>query len=289
MANIEEEHFDESIIFEEGRDPHITQRPITRDIRSYLQTRKVPVVKYAPDGKLQRRFDMATLIFLSRCNLPFNLVDSPGFAEYINLLDPRMNIKGRQTIKSRLNLAYENVKKNFNKHLQKDFPHQEGICLTTDGWTSRSYDPYQGFTVHYVDKDFVMQKFMLDMQLFEGSHTGQQVANLIDKCVDNLRELDLSVDAEVAVVTDSAPNMLKATRISKRTTAPVECFAHKIHKSLEHAGKLPSVVEVFESVKALTSFLHKSTLAYQSVKRACEFLTSEYFSLKAMQFEVKLS
>lgn len=271
-----DDELEEQILAEDGKGTPISRRPITNDIRYYLANSQRPTKPFNPDGRIQARFDMSCMVYLARTNSPFSTVDHPAFEEFVQGIDPRLTVKKRKAIKDRLDLCYENVHREFQKKLATDFPHLDGVCLTVDGWTSRSYEPYLGFTLHYIDKDFVMKKYMLDLQFFEGSHTGQQLANQMDKAVDSLHALGLDPMAQVAIVTDSAANMISATTKSSKCDLPLQCFAHKLHKSIENASKLPCVVEAFDTVRALTTLLHKSTLIYQKLKQACEEVNSKF-------------
>ena len=71
----------------------------------------------------------------------------------------------------------------------------------TDGWTSRANEPYQALTLHYITKSFELERFVVDCKSFQGRHTAQQVANLLDTMI--LSIPGLKDETKKVVVTDS--------------------------------------------------------------------------------------
>jgi hypothetical protein len=53
--------------------------------------------KYDPEGAVQQQYDQALVELLSCNMLSFNLVDSPEFHKFVNLLDKNINLKSRYT------------------------------------------------------------------------------------------------------------------------------------------------------------------------------------------------
>jgi hypothetical protein len=54
------------------------KRPINRDIREAFGWAQVPT-KYGASNPNQLRWDIEIMRFLAACDLPFSLVDHPGF------------------------------------------------------------------------------------------------------------------------------------------------------------------------------------------------------------------
>jgi hypothetical protein len=55
-------------------------RPITKDIGEYFGWDKKPV-KYSSTSSQQLRWDLELMKLLATCNLPYSLVDMPGFKQ----------------------------------------------------------------------------------------------------------------------------------------------------------------------------------------------------------------
>jgi hypothetical protein len=78
-------------------------------------------------------------------------------------------------------LLYANCKAAVDKELAIQLPQCKGVSFTADYWTSRSCDPYLGMTLHFITPEFEMKKLMVACKSAEGRHTGQNIANHIDK------------------------------------------------------------------------------------------------------------
>jgi hypothetical protein len=64
------------------------------------------------------------------------------------------------------------------------------ISLTADFWTSLKMKSFMAITIHFIDKDWKLQHFVLDIFEFKGSHTGEIIA---DKIYDFLKNLILKL------------------------------------------------------------------------------------------------
>ena len=107
------------------------------------------------------------LIF--RNNIPFSLVDTEAFRDFVGYLDPRLIFKSATTF-SRYNLPlwYENVKAAVECILIEELPQCSGIAISIDIWTSRNNDPYQSMPLHYINKSWQLMQFVLNAQYFTG-------------------------------------------------------------------------------------------------------------------------
>ena len=47
---------------------------------------------------------------------------------------------------------------------------------TTDMWSSRTMEPYLGFTVHFIDADWKLQSRHLETMFFPPDHTAENLA-----------------------------------------------------------------------------------------------------------------
>jgi hypothetical protein len=83
--------------------------------------------------------------------------------------------------RNKVPLLYANCKAAVDKELAIQLPQCKGVSFTADYWTSRSCDPYLGMTLHFITPEFEMKKLMVACKSAEGRHTGQNIANHIDK------------------------------------------------------------------------------------------------------------
>ena len=78
------------------------------------------------------------------------------------------------------------------------------VSLTTDVWTSITNQAYLGVTIHYIDDEWNMQHFLLDLIHFEHHHTGvrtkEKLLQLIDEMNLNGKILSLTTDNDATIV-----------------------------------------------------------------------------------------
>jgi len=68
-------------------------------------------------------------------------------------------IKSSSTMRKRTcPRLFNSVKAVVDSVLEEELPKTDGFAVTTDHWTSRAYDGYQSMTLHYINKDFELQK-----------------------------------------------------------------------------------------------------------------------------------
>ncbi|XP_021702767.1 zinc finger BED domain-containing protein 1-like [Aedes aegypti] len=241
---------------------------INQNIRDALSQCKVPA-KYAQNSQAQLKADMDITIFLVTTNQPFSLVEEPGFKRFVESMDPRIIVKNKSTYtRSKCPQLLENVKQAVEKILQNDLPFCDGIAFTSDTWTSRSNDPFQSLTLHYVSKEFELKKFTVDCKSFRGRHTSEAIAKLCDEMINSIPGINSS--AMKYATTDSGANMLKAMSIANEITDNLKCFDHILNTCVTKALEQNSLREVVGQCKNLATLTHRSSLSQQKIQRSCD-------------------
>ncbi|KAL3071183.1 hypothetical protein niasHS_015557 [Heterodera schachtii] len=83
--------------------------------------------------------------------------------------------------------------------------------ITSDGWQQPTKSPsLQSVTVHSVDENFVRSDFVLNVAPLYEAHTGENLAEHIEKC---LIKNGFPMEKLVMMVRDDAKNMIKTCRI----------------------------------------------------------------------------
>ncbi|CAG8506271.1 4589_t:CDS:2 [Ambispora leptoticha] len=78
--------------------------------------------------------------------------------------------------------------------------------ITTDMWASIKMESFITIPIHFVDKDWYLRHFTLEVTKFQGSHTGTAICNYIMK---TLEEFDLTQKI-AAITTDNGSNIISA-------------------------------------------------------------------------------
>jgi len=90
--------------------------------------------------------------YFIKSELPFRHVESDGFRELINGIEPRFKVPCRITLQKNCLKLYEEEKLRLSAFLSKR------VCITTDTWTSLQNINYMCVTVSFIDSNWAMHK-----------------------------------------------------------------------------------------------------------------------------------
>jgi len=82
------------------------------------------------------------------------------------------------------------------------------IAMTSDGRTSHANKSYLSLTVHYIDKEWILQNPLLETRHSPQSHTGENLATELE---DMLKAWNLLVAQMSAATTDNVANRVLAS------------------------------------------------------------------------------
>ena len=154
---------------------------------------------------------------------PFKVVEGEAFRNMISNFDPNYQLPTRNTIKNFIIKSF-NERKNLVKNYIKNIPGK--VSITTDIWSSLKNESFLGITVHFIDENWMLRHFTLDIFKFEGSHTGQLIA---DKIYEILVEFGLE-SKTISMTTDNASNMVSCAKILEskfeHTFIHYQCVTH---------------------------------------------------------------
>lgn len=141
----------------------------------------------------------------------------------------------------------------------------------TDNIHHRSYNTY---TYHYIDDEWNLKSTVLKTSLMEQTHTAQ---NICDDFQRVLKEFKLQ-NKKIVLVTDSAPNMVMACRLSGHHRYP--CIAHKgnllVQKDM--LGN-PSVKEIPALIGKIREGQKKLMYRFDELRRIREIDTQNQMAL----------
>nr|XP_047126646.1 uncharacterized protein LOC105850668 [Hydra vulgaris] len=165
--------------------------------------------------------------------------------------------------------------------IEKEVSTCQQVAITTDGWTSRSQDPYMTLTLHYINSQFELKKYVLNFDNFVGRHTGYHISKALEEMIQKYPVLD-AVPKKV-IVHDAAANMKHAVSIMNKTKYESLLYAdHLLNTSLLHAtNEVQEVKECIDIATQLSSKVHRSTLACQLIEKECMLLRVNYVKIIA--------
>lgn len=237
----------------------------TSSIRSHLQNHGILLVKAKQTSldnfvkrhsqKIQLEKTQKVVEWIVLDLQPFKVVEGEAFREMVSKLDPQYQVPSRETIKNAIIKSFED-RKTVVKNFIKNIPGK--VALTTDIWSSLKSEGFLGITIHFIDENWILRHFTLDIFRFKGAHTGQAIADEIYRII---TEHELQLKA-IAITTDNGSNMVSGANILKAKLAPnifthYRCVAH-ILNLIVMAG-LNIIKNPIKKLRNLIKLLRKST------------------------------
>ncbi|CAF1106996.1 unnamed protein product [Brachionus calyciflorus] len=173
--------------------------------------------------KQKAKINKYLMNFILNNNLPFNIVESPDFQKFIDIIKPNYyELPCRQTVRNTLlNEMVDSVKLLLNTEI-KSVMFGSG---TSDVWTSNSNMAYICFTFHYVNDYLELKNRVLCLKYLNDSHSSDY---LHDSLVSIMREWNV-LNKTFAINTDSGANMKGAVAKFSNDMLKLPCAAHKLN------------------------------------------------------------
>lgn len=149
-----------------------------------------------------------------RGSLPLSIVEADWFREFM------IAANARYTLPSRSHLTGKLLPQLSEATVARVLSHIAGadqVSLTLDIWTDRRMHAFLAVTGHtYIECE--CQSLLLTFEAFRGSHTGQNIAEAIDRCIEKYKLRD----KVHYIVTDNATNMRKAFSVLEELAVDIE-------------------------------------------------------------------
>ena len=133
---------------------------------------------------------------------PFNVVENEKFIDMVNVFDSRYKVPDRHQIKEKVVDVFDKRRLNIRYDILK-IPGR--VSFIADMWTSTlSSEAYLGLTIHYIDENWTLRCFLLDIIPFKTRHTGINMASAINNVLNEFnltgKALALTTDNESAIL-----------------------------------------------------------------------------------------
>ena len=180
--------------------------------------------------------------------MSFQFVGYKGIREVFNYLCVDSTHNSRNTAKADVLKLFGKEKHKLSTLLQS-CPGR--ICLTSDLWTSIVTDGYLCLTAHFIDKDWVLQKRILNFCYMPPPHSGIALAEKIYSLLCNWKienklfsnTLDNASSNDVFVELLKSQLRLKDVLLSDSSLFHIRCCAHILNLIVQEGMK-----EIDESI-----------------------------------------
>ena len=181
---------------------------------------------YPSSSKRAQQIANALSYFIAKEMMPFNIVECPGFQKLLNRLDDRYDIPSRKYFaKTAIPALYTDTRGRIAESLKS----VEYYSITTGMWSSGKMEPYLAVTVHYVNKEWILQ---LQILFVHEDHTAE---NLVPVLQGVLESWGLPENRLACATTDNGPNIVAAMR--NLNWNRLSCFGHNLNLAITNSMK----------------------------------------------------
>ena len=230
-----------------------SQSKITDVIKPDLKTIK----KYPLKSIRRKALNRKLVRYIVKDLRPLSTVTSKAFRDFCLEMDSQYVLPSEKTLRTKL---IPQIYKEVMAEIQKDLDKSKHCSVTTDGWTSKTADKYNAFTVHYVDWDIgKLKSKILECAYFDKSGT----SNNLEEEVERINRKYKITEKVVLEVADNAPDIQKA--LDQAEVPKLGCFAHKLNL----CAKRPiDTTEAIQELKSKLSKIVRLTKVSSNAKRA---------------------
>ena len=158
--------------------------------------------------------------------LPLSFCEDEGMAALMVFMEPNYQPPVHKTVQHHLMKLYEEKR----AELMELYKGKE-VSITVDGWTNSQMVGFFSVMAHMITDDWVMKSFNVASPEIEGSHTGDNLAGIIESTIE---EWDLKC---FACVHDTAANMNCALKKTNKVECDFGCLAHILQLAIKDALK----------------------------------------------------
>ena len=135
------------------------EKKVERKEQPTIKASLEQMTKVDPQGKRQGKYDEALLELLASKFIPFDVVNSTEFKNFVGVLDKSMNFKHSSTYSRQMGEFAEDILVDVKKAVDQFC--DASAAITTDLWTSRARHSYISITLHFIDERFRLHRFTL--------------------------------------------------------------------------------------------------------------------------------
>ncbi|KAK9713585.1 hypothetical protein RND81_06G037300 [Saponaria officinalis] len=166
---------------------------------------------------------------------PFLFSEHPAFNKYVKKNQSQHKETSRKVVKSKAMAQYCNIK----QELISDFANKTcRFNITADGWDSGTDYSYVCITAHWIDRDWVLQKRIIEFAKLEFPHNATNYHNIIMNGINEygLRSKILSVTFDNATSMTAVANRLKTSLdgvFLDGSLLHIRCACHVLNLSIK--------------------------------------------------------
>ena len=163
---------------------------------------------------------------------PFSMAERSGMRKFMAKDCPRFTLPSRRTCTRGAVRKYFEQKAKLKQFFRQ---HGDGVCLTTDCWTSKKQDGYMTVTAHFIDNEWQQHKKLIAFFKVKG-HKGEDIGKNLQRVMNEWgMQKVITVIVGNASNNDTALNYLRKQMVNANTSIAsgkylhMRCAAHIVN------------------------------------------------------------
>jgi hypothetical protein len=209
--------------------------------------------------------DSALVDLIDTALLPYNIVSSPSFNNFIKVIQahPKWKAPHRAYISSQL-------QPEAHQRLMTQLSHFVESCgkvaITTDGWSGPQMRSFWSITIHGIDNDFQFQSLVGGCVPVYNRHTASEIAAKLKPTLTTLKITDANLSAIVTDEGGAAPCVVDHFE----SAISIHCAAHLLQTVQRNAFaavevKHPTLTIIYGVSTSIISSYRQSTVTRQQI------------------------
>lgn len=185
------------------------EKLIEYDTLKEVKLRSVLPIKEAPKSTTTDMItDYIIKFLIIMCSLPYRLVETVGFRQFMHLVCPKWQPINRYFVHKTMN----KLANDLNDQIKILLNNATNISLGIDLWSDRRLRSYLGVTAHFLDNNFKIYTIVLALSQFARPHTAETIFAKLNSI---LKHYNIIENKIVKISTDNGSNIAKAARFVK--------------------------------------------------------------------------
>jgi hAT family C-terminal dimerisation region/Domain of unknown function (DUF4413) len=209
---------------------------------------------------------------------PFTIVNNLSFKKFMSSVQPKYKLPSRNTLKEMIMKKFETVQTEVLNYLQLS---TSKVSLTIDMWTSISALGILAITIHYINENWQLEHFVLDVSYVPSPHDASTIKSAVLKITDKLN----ITSRLIGITTDNEVKMLSAVRkIKENLELPnfqhYRCTAHVLNLVVKAGLETDRISTLIKKLRVFISTVRNSPKQMDKLK--------DYFKIESVPIKAPL-
>jgi hypothetical protein len=239
----------------------------TRDVGQMLLSRSQGSLSVSNSKFCPKKFRELLAALVIKHDLPFGFDEYEGWREMIQYLHPDAPLISRNTLKADFKNLHMREKQKV-KFMLNDCPGR--ICLTFNLWTSLTTDGYMCLTAHFIDKNWVLTKRVLNFSFMPPPYNGislcEKTYNLLEDWGIETKVFSITLDNassnDVCVSLLRNQLNIKKTLVCEGGFFHIRCCAHILNLIVQDG--LKEIDSALQKIRDSVKYVRGSQIRKQN-------------------------